>query len=189
MGLKVVVVYATLYAALCWIALSCVPALEIGPEIFLALFVITLALGFLLIVMQVNENIGDSGGQIVMLSGKIIPGVTINPEREKEEQQLQIWVERGKFNFFFLSIFILVFWVHLSIRGFPKEWWDKGYSFLIFMYSFGKAGQEFSNGNGLRAILSLFYIKYPYLLSLPYALFIYWVLKGRQLFSEFVDDD
>lgn len=187
MGSRVVIGCAVLYAALCWVALSTIPALEISPEFFLVLFLISLILGFLLIVLQVNNDTGDNGEPMTMLSGKVIPAVVTNPDREKEEQQLQVWVERGKTIFFFLSIFILVFWFRLSFHGFPKKWWDKGYSLLIFMYSFGKAGQEFTNGNGTKAILSMLYIKYPYLLSLPYSWFIYWSLRGRQLFNQFID--
>lgn len=187
MGLRVAVFYSVLYATVCWVSLSSFRMQEISPEFFLLLFFVSLALGFVLIVAQVNNDTGDSGEQVVMLSGEIIPAVTPSPERQQEEEELQTWVEKGKVIFFFLSIFLLVSWIRLSFHGFPKEWWDKGYGLLIFMYSFGKAGQELSNGNGLRAYLSFVYIEYPYLLSLPYAWFMYWALRGQQMFSAYLD--
>jgi len=163
----------------------------------MVLFFISLVLGFLLIVLQVNDDSGYDGEAVTMLSGEVIPAIQETPDQIQEEQKTKSWVHRGKTVFFFLSIFLVVFWVKLSAYGLPKEWWDKGYSLLVIIFAFAEAGkhgthayQDFVYGDYLNMAghasnmaLDFYYIKKPCFLSLLYAGFIYWVLRGHKMFD------
>jgi hypothetical protein len=152
--------------------------------------------------MQVNNDTGDNGATINMLSGEVIPAIQQTPEQVQGEHNIQSHVYMGKIIFFFLAIFLIVYWVKISLYGVPKEWWDKGYSLLIFMYAFGDAGrhathayQDFGYGDYWNMAghvggigMDVAYIHRPCLLSIPYAGFIYWALRGRWMFSAYEDE-
>jgi len=185
---------AALYVVLCIVVLSLIPEMLVGPGSFFVLFLISLILGFFLIVLQVDNDTGDNGEAITLLSGEVIPAVQESNEQKQQDQTINSWVQWGKIVFLPLSVFILVFWVKLTYHGIPKEWWDKGYSLLIYMYAFGEAGKhrtyaynDFGYGDYLSMTRNLantgfdfLYISRPSLLSLPYTGFIFWVLTGRK---------
>jgi hypothetical protein len=178
---------ASLYAAVCCGVLLLLPPDPVGPGSFFVLVLLSLLLGFMLIVMQINP---DSGKAIRLLSGEIIPAARLSPERRQGEREIRLWVRRGKPIFFFLSIFILVYWVLISYHGLPQAWLDKGYySFLMYLYISAAVGKDYTTGNYAQMGFDFSYIYYPFLLGLPYSGFIYWALYGRRPLSEITDNE
>ena len=100
---------AALYAAACWVIFSLFSSFQINPYFFMVLFLGSLVSGILLIVLQRND---DTGEAITLLSGEVIPALPIGTDQAKDDQAIQLYVHWGKTLFFFLSIFILIFWVY-----------------------------------------------------------------------------